>query len=148
VGYVYDFGAGEEFLARRGEGDRARRRVCHRRRRPREARDPRDGVGRAAVVAAPRSRRWPIASTASASSARLRSPPPTLLAGASTACSASALPLGRRRRRAVDRPRGRGRGSHLATSSSTTRASTSTRAIRSQPPLERIRWRRSGRPYG
>ena len=74
-GYVYDFGAGEEFVARRGAGARLDGEAIARRPRTGEqAGGARRRVGRAGVGAARRWRRWPARSTACAWSARSRSP--------------------------------------------------------------------------
>ena len=56
-GYVYDFGAGEEFAAQRGAGATLDERADRGRRGPREARGPRARVGRAASGRCRRSRR-------------------------------------------------------------------------------------------
>ena len=86
-GYVYDFGAGEEFAARRGEGatlDGSRSAS------PRTAASWSCSASRRPSRSARcrRSRRWPARSTACAWSARSRSPPPTSPPAASTGCSA------------------------------------------------------------
>ena len=97
-GYVFDFGADEEFAASRGEGATLDGEPIERRRRPRASSSCSASRRRSPERALARSRRSRTGSTACASSARSRSPPPTSPPGASTRCSACA-PAARSTRR-------------------------------------------------
>ncbi len=140
-GFVYDFGAGEEFVARRGEGADARRRADRGRRRRRaswrwsglESAEPEWALPALEALAGKVYRLRVVGSIAITAAYVGRRP---LRRDAEPAL----LPLGRRRRRAADRPRGRGRRSPSAIWRWRMRRWTSTPATRSRPPATARRW--------